>query len=296
MIDAVGQYIKYIQFERKFSEHTIREYSTDITLFTRFLNETSANEINPLSATSKNVREWLLFLLERQESKTTIHRRVSSLKSFYKYHMRCGNSTKNPAQNVLLPKKQKQLPSFLEEKQVEQLSLQDVPTDNYPEARRNTILMLFYLTGIRRAELINIKINDLDRHRKYISVIGKRNRQRNIPLPDWFIQQLDTYIRLRTDTFGLENNYLFLTDKGKPLYPKFVYLLVRESLDSITTMTKRSPHTLRHTFATHMLNAGADLNAIRELLGHTSLAATQVYTHNNFEKLKKTYKQTHPRS
>ena len=141
-----------------------------------------------------------------------------------------------------------------------------------------------------------LKINDIDRDRKYISVLGKRNKQRNIPIPNWFVQQLDSYIHLRRKTHGNENDYLFVTDKGKPLYPKFVYLLVRNSLDNVTTMTKRSPHTLRHTFATHMLNAGADLNAIRELLGHTSLAATQIYAHNNFEKLKKAHKQAHPRN
>ncbi len=296
MIDAVGQYIKYIQYERKFSDYTIREYSTDIELFAKFLAETCGNENGPLSASSKDVREWLVFLLEKQESKATIHRRVSSLKSFFKYHLRSGNVKKNPAQNILLPKKQQQLPNFLEEKQTENLFPLEIATDSYPVVRQNVIIMLFYLTGMRRAELINLKVSDINRQRKYLTVLGKRNKQRNIPLPDWFMQQLDIYTRLRMETFGNENNYLFLTDKGKPLYPKFVYLLVRASLQSVTTMTKRSPHTLRHTFATHLLNAGADLNAIKELLGHTSLAATQVYAHNNFEKLKQTYKHTHPRS
>ncbi|MGI6479732.1 MAG: tyrosine-type recombinase/integrase [Salinivirgaceae bacterium] len=295
MSEALEQYIKHIRFERKFSEHTVREYTSDIKLFIEFLNETNNNK-EPLSATSKDVREWLLVLLEKKESKTTIHRRISSLKSFYKYHIICGNIKKNPALNILLPKKQKQLPSFLEESQIDSLSLSEFSTEDFPKMRTNTILSLLYLTGIRRAELINLKINDIDRDRKYISVLGKRNKQRNIPIPNWFVQQLDSYIHLRRKTHGNENDYLFVTDKGKPLYPKFVYLLVRNSLDNVTTMTKRSPHTLRHTFATHMLNAGADLNAIRELLGHTSLAATQIYAHNNFEKLKKAHKQAHPRN
>jgi len=295
MSEALEQYTKHIRFERKFSEHTVREYTSDIKLFIGFLNETNNNK-EPLSVTSKDVRGWLLSLLEKKESKTTIHRRISSLKSFYKYHIICGHIKKNPAQNILLPKKQKQLPSFLEESQVDALSLSELPTEDFSEMRKNTIISLLYLTGIRRAELINLKINDIDRDRKYISVLGKRNKQRNIPIPDWFMQYLDCYIRLRRKTHGNENDYLFVTDKGKPLYPKFVYLLVRNTLDNVTTMTKRSPHTLRHTFATHMLNAGADLNAIRELLGHSSLAATQIYAHNNFEKLKKAHKQAHPRN
>lgn len=294
MNDAVGQYIKHIQYERKFSEHTIREYSSDIRLFVQFLRNNRDYQ-EPLSATSQDVRDWLLYLTESKASRTTIHRRISSLKSFYKYHQKYGRIKKNPALNLLLPKKTTQLPTFVEEKQIDQLLQAGSPTSNYQELRKITILITLYLTGIRRSELINLKISDIDQQRNYISVTGKRNKQRNIPIPTWFTQHISIYIESRNTTIQTKYNNLFVTDKGYPLYPKYVYNIVRQTLTNYTTQSKRSPHTLRHTFATHMLNAGADLNAIRELLGHTSLAATQVYTHNNFEKLKKTYKQAHPR-
>ena len=288
-------FIKYIQYERKFSEHTVREYENDISLFEEFLR-TSLSNVDPFTATSKDVRAWVLYLLNKGESKTTIHRRISTLKSFYKYYIKNGSISKNPAQNVLLPKKPKRIPYFLEEAQIDNLfAAIDFP-DTFQGERDKMIIMMLYLSGIRRAELMSIKKTDFDSNRNNIIVTGKRNKQRVLPLPQWFSFHLGEYIKIRDKTFGLDNDYLFVTDKGKPLYDKFVYLVVRKYLDQITTMLKRSPHTLRHTFATHMLNAGADLNAIKELLGHSSLAATQVYTHSSFEKLKKTYKQTHPRS
>ncbi|MDY0280148.1 MAG: tyrosine-type recombinase/integrase [Salinivirgaceae bacterium] len=296
MNNAISQYIKYIEFERKFSIHTIREYTYDIQLFETFIAEKSSNSKNPLLATKKDVREWLLLLLKKNEKSSTIHRRISSLKSFYRFHIKIGNISKNPASNTLLPKKQQHLPSFINEKQATQIIPADTPINDIGLLRNNTIIQLLYLTGIRRSELINLKITDIDLNRKYITVLGKRNKMRNVPIPDWFVNHLSHYIARRQEEPSEEKNALFITDKGKPLYPKFVYLVVRNALEQITTMEKKSPHTLRHSFATHMLNNGADLNSIKEILGHSSLAATQIYTHNNFEKLKSTYKQTHPRN
>lgn len=247
-------------------------------------------------ARSKDVRAWVLYLLDKGECKTTIHRRISTLKSFYKYHIKNSGILKNPAKDVLLPKKNKRIPSFLEESQVDKLFKNVDFPDTFAGERDKIIIMLLYLTGIRRAELISIKKTDFDAIRNNIVVTGKRKKQRTIPLPQWFGLYMTEYIKKRDETFESKNNCIFVTNKGKPLYDKFVYLVVRKYLDQITTMLKRSPHTLRHTFATHMLNAGADINAIKELLGHSSLAATQVYTHNSFEKLKKTHKQAHPRN
>ena len=297
-------FINYIKYEKKFSEHTVREYSTDLKLFSEYLECSTNGTINLLTVRAKDIRGWLLSLLNKKESKTTIHRRISTLKSFYKYHIKCGNISKNPTQQVLLPKKTVRNPSFLEEKQINNL-FEDVEfPDTFEGMRDREIIMLFYLTGIRRAELISLKKEDFDPVRNNIKVTGKRNKQRILPLPFWYSKHFEEFIKNMEEYFAAntenqietKNDYIFVTKKGKQIYERLVYSVVRKYLTQVTTMLKRSPHTLRHTFATHLLNAGADLNAIKELLGHTSLAATQVYTHNSFEKLKKTYKQTHPRS
>ncbi|HON18625.1 MAG TPA: tyrosine-type recombinase/integrase [Salinivirgaceae bacterium] len=294
-MDAVEQYIKHIAFEKRYSDHTIREYKSDLKSFIEYIESYHTIQ-DPLAVSLKEIREWIFYLLEKNESIATIHRRLSALKSFYKYHLKCGNTSHNPAKNVILPKKNTPLPSFLDEKQTQQLfETQTIDWTNYKEVRDYMILAMFYMTGMRRAELIGLKIDDIDWANQSIKVLGKRNKQRIIPIPSWFIKQLEQYKKIRCEILKNENQHLFLTEKGKPLYPKLVYLIVRDYLTRITHQTRRSPHTMRHTFATQMLNAGADLNTIKELLGHSSLAATQVYTHNNFEKLKKSYKQAHPR-
>ncbi len=294
-MDAVEVFIQHIQFEKRYSEHTVREYQSDITLFTEFLS-VKFNQTNPLTVSPMEIREWILYLLEKNESNSTIHRRISALKSFFKYHIKMGNAAKNPASNLLLPKKNTPLPSFLDEKQITQLfNIMEIDWANFPKARDYMILTTFYLTGIRRSELINLKIDDINLQNHTIIVTGKRNKQRIIPVPHWYINQVQKYLVLRREIATTAPNVLFLNNRGKPLSPKFVYQIVRNHLTLVTHQNRKSPHTMRHTFATHMLNSGADLNTIKELLGHSSLAATQIYTHNNFEKLKKSYKQSHPR-
>ena len=197
MNDAINQYLKYIEFERKFSPHTVREYANDIQLFEHFILEKSNKNIDPLLASSTDVREWLLYLLNKKEKSSTIHRRISALKSFYKFQVRSARIDKNPATNVLLPRKSKQLPVFLDENQINQLIQNQSTQEDFATLRNHTIIQLLYLTGIRRSELISLKISDIELNRKYITVLGKRNKQRNIPLPDWFIGQLINYISIR---------------------------------------------------------------------------------------------------
>lgn len=290
----LNAFFDYIAFERKLSKHTINAYKLDLLQFETFCSE---NEIsNLLTVNPKVIRQWIILLLEQSNQPVSIHRKISSLRAFYKFCQREGTIESNPAGPVILPKKTERLPSFLNENETDCFFDNNFFSTDYSGLRDKAILQLFYLTGVRRQELIDLSIKDIDFNRGVISVHGKRNKMRDLPLTPALQFILKEYIKLRNVEFGKTSGQLFLTDTGQPIYDKLVYRVVNRFISQISTIEKQSPHVIRHTFATHMLNAGAELNTIKELLGHSNLAATQVYTHNSFRKLKNTYLQAHPRA
>lgn len=289
-------FLDYLRFEKRYSDHTILSYKTDLEQFEEYCN---AEDGNPdLSrAGSKRIRSWVMHLMGEGKSTRSVNRKISTLKSFYKYLMRQEVIKINPMDKVLSPRSDKKLPAFVESEKMDTLLDGHDFGEDFSGYRNRLIIELLYITGMRQAELIGLKDEDIDRYELNIRVTGKRNKQRIVPFDRAYLPVFDRYIELRRGEFpGREYQNLLLTDKGRPLYPKFVYRVVNSYLRFVTTMEKRSPHILRHTFATHMLNRGADLNAIKEILGHANLSATQVYTHNTFEKLVTIYKQAHPRA
>jgi integrase/recombinase XerC len=236
-------------------------------------------------------------MMDTDYNPVSVHRKISCLRVYFRYLRKEGLVKNDPLQKVVLPKRKKSLPVFIEEKAMATLLDDFSFGDDFPGTRNKTIIEMLYLTGMRRSELIGLKDEDIDLSEATVKVTGKRNKQRIIPLVKPFIKNLEDYINMRDkNAFREEGGWFFITDKGRKLYDKYVYNVVRGYLSAVTTADRKSPHILRHTFATHMLNNGADLNSIKELLGHANLSATQIYTHNTFEKLKKIYKQAHPRA
>jgi integrase/recombinase XerC len=236
--------------------------------------------------------------MEEGISSRSINRKLTTLKSYFKFLVKEGSIQENPMSRVISPKTSQRLPVFVEQESMEKLFDQVNFGEGYAGSRDRLIIELFYATGMRLSELINLKYSDIDLFKNSFKVTGKRNKQRIIPFTNNLVGLLNEYLEIKKKAFPGEEQeaYLFLTNKGEKLYPKMVYRIVHQYLDQVTTISKRSPHIIRHTFATHMLNNGADLNAIKEILGHANLAATQVYTHNTIEKLKSIYKQAHPRA
>jgi integrase/recombinase XerC len=236
-------------------------------------------------------------MLDNNYTTASVHRKISCLRVYYRYLRKQGILKNDPLEKVVLPKRKKSLPVFVEEAAMNELLDDYNFGDDFAGIRNRTIIEMLYLTGMRRSELIGLRNNDVDLSESYVKVTGKRNKQRIIPLVNPFIQRLKEYMKVRDEnvTSGV-GDWFFITDKRNKLYDKYVYNIVNGYLAAVTTVEKKSPHILRHTFATHMLNRGADLNSIKELLGHANLSATQIYTHNTFEKLKKIYKQAHPRA
>lgn len=289
-------FLKYLQFEKRFSINTIKSYDNDLSQFVVFI-EKSFDKSEIHLSDDKQIRAWVVSLMEKDFSAISINRKISTLKTFYKFLLREGHIISNPMDKVTAPKISKKIPSFIEEKQINNLLDDFSFGEDFSGIRNKTIVEMFYNTGMRLSELIGLKDTNVDLHSGSLKVLGKRNKERIIPIHSSFLESVKKYIQERDKKFpDSENNYLFVTDKGNKLYEKFVYRIVNKYLNLVTTIEKKSPHILRHTFATHLLNHGADLNAIKELLGHASLSATQVYTHNTFEKLKTIYKQAHPRA
>ena len=286
-----NKFITYLTSEKRFSEHTIKSYTTDLKQFTSFLSSEFQiiDEINEISF--QIIRTWIASLLEKGITPRSVNRKISTLKTYFKFLIREGELIENPMMKVVAPKSKKRLPIFIEEDQIASL-LNEVQFEKGFIGQRNKLIIeLFYVTGIRLSELINIKISDVDFNNQSIKVLGKRNKERIIPLSSNVINNLNLFIKSNK-----QNKYLFTNLEGNKLYNKLVYRLVNKYSGEISSVNKKSPHILRHTFATHMLNNGADINAIKELLGHANLSATQVYTHNTIEKLKTVYKQAHPRA
>ena len=289
-------FLQFLQIEKRYSIHTVRSYLNDLNQFYLFLSSLGLPE-DPLAVTSHDIRAWIVSMMDNDYSTTSVHRKISCLRVFYRYLRKEGIIKTDPLEKVVLPKRKKSLPVFIEEEALTNLLDNYSFGDGFAGIRNRTIIELLYLTGMRRSELIGLRDNDLDLIEGSLKVTGKRNKQRIIPLVKPFILRLEEYIKVRNDSVSIANNgWFFITDKGNKLYDKYVYNTVNSYLALVTTIEKKSPHILRHTFATHMLNRGADLNSIKELLGHANLSATQIYTHNTFEKLKKVYKQAHPRA
>ncbi len=289
-------FIQYIQYEKRYSLHTVKAYQKDLESFALFMEE--LYEISRVEEVEFfHMRSWVIQLMEEGLTAKSVYRKLASLKSFYKFLLRKGVITKNPTTKLIAPKVSKRLPEYIEEKQVENLLEGIEYPEGYVGYRDKTILELLYATGMRRAELIGLEVRDIDFVGKSITVLGKRNKERIIPLSDFTISILKEYLEVREVEFPTADLFsLFLTQAGKPLYPKLVYNVVKKYLSLVTTTNKRGPHTLRHTFATHLSNRGADLNAIKELLGHANLSATQIYVHNSIDRLRKVYEQSHPKA
>jgi integrase/recombinase XerC len=286
-------FFDYLTYEKKYSAHTLTSYKNDISQFIAFINPN--NESFAITDINyQQIRAWVASLLKDKIAARSVNRKLSSLKSFFKYLQRQQIIDVNPMSKISGPKTPKRLPVFVDEHQMEDLFAEVKFEDGFNGLRDRLILDLFYQTGIRRSELTNLKEIDLDLFNSTIKVLGKRNKERIIPISLPLKRNLESYLQVKQE-LNLSNMMLLVSEKGHTLSEQAVYNSVKKYLSQVTTIQKKSPHVLRHTFATHLLNNGADINAVKDLLGHANLSATQVYTHNTIDKLKKSYKQAHPR-
>lgn len=292
----IHSFLDYLKYEKRYSVHTIISYQTDLTDFFNYLHiqfgETSLKDIN-----HNFIRDWLASLKNKKLTAKSLNRKISTLRSFFKYELRTGAIETSPMNNVISPKISKRLPVFVRENDIKKMveSLNQ-STENWKTLNAKMLITIFYSTGMRLSELIMLKENQIDFSRSQIKVLGKGNKERIIPVSKEVIEAIKEYQKLKKKDFETTDHFLLVTGKGKRMYPKYAYLLVNKFLGHASTLDKKSPHVLRHTFATHLMNNGADLNAVKELLGHSSLASTQVYTHNTIEKLKNVYKKSHPKA
>ena len=290
----VGGFIKYLQHEKRFSAHTLTAYSTDLQQFQEFL-QTIYGSCDWFAVQASQVRSWMAHLLETGQSPASIRRKISTLKSFYRYWRRTYPDLTDPTKGIRTPKLQKRLPVTVDSTALQRLLASFPKEMDFGMARDKLILELLYGTGLRRSELLALLISDVAIAERRLRIKGKGNKERLIPFGPAVQNILEQYLLLRKQAFP-ERAELILTDKGIPPYPKWIYNKVKQHLGTLPYLEKASPHVLRHSFATHLTDAGADLNAVKELLGHSSLAATQVYTHNSIEKLKQSYNKAHPKA
>ncbi len=289
----IDSFFDYLTYEKKYSVHTITSYKNDISQFLRFINP-NAESFALTEFNYQQIRSWVASLIKDKIAPRSVNRKLSSLKSLFKYLQRQQVISMNPMAKISGPKTPKRLPVFIDEHQMEDLFAKVTFEDGFNGMRDRLILDLFYQTGIRRTELTHLKELDVDLFNSTIKVLGKRNKERIIPISLALKRNLESYLQVKQEQ-NLSNPMLLISEKGHALSDQAVYSTVKKYLSQITTIQKKSPHVLRHTFATHLLNNGADINAVKDLLGHANLSATQVYTHNTIEKLKKSYKQAHPR-
>ena len=292
LIDA---FLDYLRLERNYSVKTIVSYRTDLLEFEEYFKKVDA-ELDFTRVDADIVRNWMVSLMDDGRTATTVNRKLSSLRSFYRFLLKRKVVSVDPMVKVVGPKKKKPLPSFVREKDMDRLLDESLYDEGFEGCRDRAILETFYATGMRRSELIGLDVADVDLSAKLIKVTGKRNKQRLIPFGDELAEGLLEYIKVRNETLLQGAEAFFVLKNGERMYPEAVYRLVRRYLSGVVTLKKRSPHVLRHTFATAMLNGKAELRAVKELLGHESLATTEVYTHTTFEELKKVYEQAHPRA
>lgn len=293
---SLKPFTDYLLLEKNYSSHTITSYKKDLESFGEFiLNEYQENSI--VQVNYSQIRNWIVSLVDAGISNRSVNRKVSSLNSYYKFLLKTETITVNPLAKHKALKTSKKVQIPFSEKEMD-IVLDDLTSETDFEGLRNKLIVeLFYATGIRRIELIQIRLSDLDLHNKTLKVLGKRNKERYIPLINSVIDSLNDYMTQRNSLDIIKDkDHLFLTKKGLKIYETLVYRIINDYFSKASSKVKRSPHILRHSFATHLLNQGANLNAVKELLGHSSLAATQVYTHNSISELKKVYSNTHPRS
>jgi len=284
------QFLTYLNTEKRVSDHTSTAYKNDIQSFLKFVVVDSEEDL--IELTYQNIRGWIVELINNNNSNKTVNRKLSSLRTFFKWAQKHQIIKINPMLKIRGPKQEKRLPEFVKEEDIEMENLDALFPKGFSGLRDRLIIEVFYQTGIRLSELIELKQVDFDNEK--IKVLGKRNKERMIPLTALLSQQIEDY--LNSPVYQDENiEYIFITDKGNKVYPKFVYRKVNYYLSMLTNLSKRSPHVLRHTFATHMLNNGAGLETLKEILGHANLSATQIYTHNSFDQISRIYRQSHPR-
>jgi integrase/recombinase XerC len=291
----ISAFTDHLKFEKRYSVHTVRSYHDDLIQFSEYLfyafNTMEVDDISP-----SIVRSWLATLKNEGLTSRSITRKISTLKSFFKFIIRSGRLKKNPLAGIVSPKISKRLPAFVEEKDMDTLFRHVEFDDNWNGYTGRLAIEMLYVLGLRLSELVNCKESQVDFSNGHIKILGKGNKERIIPLNVGLLEEIKKYIKKKRAEFEkYDSNYLLVNEKGKKLYPKFIYRLTTKYLPEVTTVKKKSPHILRHSFATHLMNHGAELNAVKELLGHSSLAATQVYTHNTIEKLKNVHKKAHPR-
>ncbi len=292
----INLFIEYLSKEKRYASHTITAYQNDLNQFAGFLDE-QYNINLPKVVKSEFIRSWIVELMEQKVSPRSANRKLSALKSYFKFLEKRNIIDKSPMTNIIAPKTGKRLPVVIKKDSLSRLFDDIEFTDDFDGVRAKMILELLYQTGIRKAELIKLKLSDVNFELEQLIVNGKGNKQRIVPFNHRLTSMLENYIQLRNSEFLPDvNGSLFVTNNGQPLYPKFVYNLVKKYLSLVTTEDQKGPHVLRHSFATHLSDNGADLNAIKELMGHSSLASTQVYMHNSIEQLKKIYHQAHPKS
>jgi len=288
-------FINYLKYEKRYSHLTAIAYKKDLDQFEEFFVKT-VGDFNVEGINDKIAREWVIDLMDSGLSARTVNKKISALKSFYKYLLRMEIVSENTLVNITVPKVRKKLPQFVEEKNLDHLLDDGFFKSDFEGLRDKLIISLLYGTGIRLAELMHLKDADIYHSEFLIKVLGKRNKERIVPYPRSLNMLIDQYKAERTRLFGAHVKCLFLTASGEEVYEKLIYRIVNKNLTFVTTISQRSPHVLRHTFATHLLNRGADLNAVKEMLGHSNLSATQIYTHTSMDKIQKVYRQAHPRS
>ena len=290
----IKSFIDYLSFQKKYSAHTITAYQNDLKTFQKFCIQEYQDD-NLLSVNYPQIRSWIVSLVDAEISNRTVNRKVSSLKSFYKFQQKAKQIDENPLQKHRALKVSKRVQVPFSEKEIVMVLHQCDIDDDFTSLRNKMIVELLYSTGIRRNELINLKVRDIDFSNNTVKVLGKRNKERFVPLLKSVKDSVKKYLSER-EKENSTIDFLFFTDKHKKLYPTFVYRVINEYFSTVSSKVKKSPHVLRHSFATHLLNEGADLNSVKELLGHSSLASTQVYTHSSMGKLKEVYNNAHPRS
>ena len=295
MLQSFEEYISYLKHIKKYSESTCLAYQKDIEQLLTFMSRDF--EIDDIKLCNHLViRSWVVYMTKESVSARSINRKLSSLNGFFKYLIRNEVLSKNPMKKVMPPKMDKRLPSFIIEREMHQVSERIQIEDDFKIKRNSLIIDLLYQTGMRRSELINLKAVDINSQRREVRVLGKGKKVRSIPLNEVLIKRIDDYIKAKEAEFTDRSEYLIVSDRGKKMNPKSLYNIVKLYLSGTMSSDKKSPHVLRHSFATHLLNNGADINAIKEILGHANLAATQVYTHNSVERLIKIYNRAHPKA
>jgi len=303
----LDKFINYIKFEKRYSPHTVSAYQSDLEQFMLYLNPKDALPppyTNPSEVTHHDIRGWMVQLMDDKLVARSVNRKIATLRKYFKFLLQEGLITANPTSRIVAPKAPKHLPIVVETEKLTHMldggmdnSESDIFTNDFKGLRDKLVIEMLFGTGMRLAELTGVKESDIDFYEGTIKVLGKRNKERILPLNRELILLLQRYLEVKkSEDFHNNSITLLVTDKGANIYPKLIYLIVQRYLSYISTQSKRSPHVLRHTFATSLLNKGADLNAIKELLGHANLSATQIYTHNSVERLKSIYKQAHPKA